>query len=323
MQVDVNSRKQGSAPELGRVAKMPGYGRRVGRRSRRQSDSPMEQLQRERQAAIVRWSIVIGVVSMAALVVAFSFWLMPKLQQSAHAAQSAPGSMDSRTSRFKSPTEQEALTLVRKALALRDPDAVDGLIRRGEATALEVVDFLKELKATDGEIAECAWLGTLDKNSLALEGVRIVSVSKDKPKTRMALLTPDANGIWKLDFAAFARAVKPSWSDLLEKKAESAVVRVYVTKEHYFNGPFADDRKWVAYKLSTPDIDEVLVGYCKVGSDQHRAMELMWQRGDVSISRATLEIRHVVGSDRWQFEIAKVLAEDWVTDDKPLDKSLQ
>ncbi|MEI6674781.1 MAG: hypothetical protein WCO57_06350 [Verrucomicrobiota bacterium] len=256
---------------------------------------------------------------------AFACWLLPQLEHNEALSQSALSSSESEikvAAKFKSPSEDEALTLVRKALSLREPDAVDGLIRRGEATAPEVVDFLKNLIATDGEIAECGWLGSLDKSSLALEGVLVTFTVRDRPRSRMAILTPDAKGVWKMDFAAFARSANPSWADLLERKAESGIVRVYVSRDRYFNGPFADDRKWVAYKLASPDIDEVLVGYCKVGSDQHRAMELMWQRGEVSISRATLEISHVAGSDRWQFEISRVLAGDWVTGDKPLDETL-
>ena len=326
VQAGVHSRKPGSAPELGRLAKIPGYGRREVSRGRRRRGSQQEQQQPERQDLIVKWSIVIGGLSLMVLAVVFAFWLRPRLHRAndtTGADQGGAADAQSRVaSKFQSPTQEEALALVKKALALRNPAAVEGLIRPGESTTSEVVDFLKTLRTNDGEITDYIWLSSLYKNSLPLEGVQVVFASKDKPKSRMAILTPDKNGIWKMDFAAFARWGKPSWPDLLEKKADAAIVRVHVAKDRYYNGPFADDRKWAAYKLASPDIDDMLVGYCKLGSAQHRVLEKMWAHGEISVSRATLEIRHVEGSDRWQFEIARVLAEDWVMGEKPLDETL-
>jgi hypothetical protein len=324
VQTATASRKPGSSPGLGKVARMPGYGRRSALRRRSQSSQGDRQGQeRQRHAQVVGWSIGVGLMSLVALGLVFGLWLRPR----SRAAKNLPGPARSARveSKFKAPTESEALAAVKKALALHDPAEVDGLIRRGPMTAPEVVAFLEAMPAKDGEIKNYRWLGGIDKNGLSLEGVQVTFAGQDQPRGRLAILTPDSNGVWKLDFAAFARWVKPSWESLLEQQAESAVIRVFATQDNYFNGPFRDEREWAAYKLASPDTEAILVGYCKLGSAQHRAMELLWQRGDTAIARVTLEIRRLaetpgaVRAERCQFEIARVLAEDWVLADKPLD----
>ncbi|MCX6875362.1 MAG: hypothetical protein NTW21_16375 [Verrucomicrobia bacterium] len=323
------SRKPGSAPGLGKVARTPGFGRPGTRRNRRHRQEQLRRTgrrarKRARRLIIVVWSIVIGLVSTAALGVAFASWLRPMLKREKDTTETDRVAADALVrvaSKFKSPTEQEALALVKKALELRNPDEVAGLIRPGPMTALEVVNYLEAMKSVDGEIAGYVWLRSIDKNGLSLEGVLVKFVVKNKPRSRLAILTPDASGVWKMDFAAFARLVQPSWPDLLTRKAESGIVRVYVTKDSYYNGPFLDDTKFTAYSLASPDMDEVLVGYCKVDSAQDRAMKLMWTGGSTpTMTRATLEIRRVEGAEQRQYEISRVLAEDWVMAEKPLDE---
>jgi hypothetical protein len=319
-------RKPGSAPSLGRVVKIPTIGRPVGRHRRESGDKRREKRNRARQIIIFGWSIAITVITVMALGVAFSLWLLPRLRREKDTTEIDRVADDAKVrviSKFKSPSKDEALALVKKALALRTPEGVEDLIRVGPLTAAEVVDYLKAMKTVDGEISDYAWLSSIDKNGLLLEGVQVTFAGGDKPRNRLAILTPDENGVWKMDFAAFARWVKPSWDIMLDQKAEAGLVRVYVAKDNYYNGPFKDDRKWVAYKMASPDMDEVFVGYCLAGSAQHRALDLMWARGEIAVTRATLEIRRAGGADRWQFEITRVLAEDWVMGEKALDEGLQ
>ena len=61
------SRLPGSAPDLGRVTRMPGYGRRGTRRRRNHSDAFLSQRQRQRSWQVLAWSIGIGVVSVVVL----------------------------------------------------------------------------------------------------------------------------------------------------------------------------------------------------------------------------------------------------------------
>ncbi len=96
-----------------------------------------------------------------------------------------------------------------------------------------------------------------------------------------------------------------------------------LARDRYFNGPFHDEGVWAAYCMVSPDMDELLVGYCKRDSDQFRAMELMWSNDETLVTRATLEIERVEGGDRRQFKIARVLAEDWVMGDRPFDETVK
>jgi len=307
---------------------MPGYGRRSRHRRRNHTEAHLTQRLRRRNLQLVAWSVGIGVTSAAALAVAFIFWLYPRLQDEQDPREAAKAASEAQVrvaSKFKSPSRDEALALVKKALGLRNPAEVEALIRTGPMSALEVVNYLEAIKTVDGEITHYEWKSSIDKNGLSLEGVEVRYAGRDKPGARLAMLTPDAKGVWKLDFPAFARWGKPSWNALLEQDAESGVVRVVATKYNYFNGPFKDERVWAAYKLASPDTDQILVGYCKIGSAQQRAMELLWGHGETAVARVTLEIRRPHNAESWeriQFEISHVLAEDWVMSDKPLDEGL-
>ena len=50
----------------------------------------------------------------------------------------------------------------------------------------------------------------MDVGGLLMEGVLVVYPGKERTMERLAFSTPDAAGIWKLDFDAFARSVTPS-----------------------------------------------------------------------------------------------------------------
>ena len=89
------------------------------------------------------------------------------------------------------------------------------------------------------------------------------------------------------------------------------MVRVFVAQDVYYNGPFSDETQWVSYGLGSPDRTELLRGYCKVGSEEAAVMERLFTEGQ-KLSRATLEIRRVRDGGALQFEIVRLVAEDWV-----------
>ena len=248
---------------------------------------------------------------------------------------------------FKPPSASEAMALVNKALAVRKPDEVTAVIRPGTMTPAEVVNALQAISKVNGEPISTSWLSSIDKNGMSLEGVEVAYAGDGKKVKRLAFLTPDAKGVWKLDFPAFARLVQPAWKKLpadtettlevervpsdpaqaWEKllaggKGTTGVVRVSVARDRYYNGPFQDEAVWAAYGMISPDMDALLLGYCMRNSDLYRAMELMWADDETQVVRATLEIRRVEGGDRRQFKITRVLAEDWVMGDKPFDETV-
>lgn len=270
---------------------------------------------------------------MAALgVLAFFFWswLKPQMRKGPVVAEGgAAGMIQKRVvSEFESPTEGVALELVKQALAVRTAGEVERYFRTGPAEPAAVVGFLEGMEAADGVVTGYQWLSSMDANGLLIDGV-LVSTSKDgSPRNRLALLTPNETGAWKIDFEAFARTVKPPWEELLaEDGGGHGVVRVIVARDSYYNGPFKDDKEWESYGMASPDSDTILLGYCRKGSPQARAMERIFSEEKNAVSqrlnRATLELKRPEGAEMRQFEISRVLAEDWVLAGEPFDAAFE
>lgn len=312
-----HSRVSGDAPKIGRItrlrsAELPQLGvvrsrSRAGSRSVSHTNPALRKL-------IMIWSVVLGVAAFGVIIAAVSLWLLPKLRNHAAVVVDPTFIPDSRvrvTSRFPSPSEEEALRLVNRAMENRDIAKVPSLFRMGSANPEEVINFFKSSEGRDGAVSKCSWLSSMDQDGLLLEGVHVAFKGKDKPVERIAFLTPDEKGVWKMDFEAFARTARPSWNDLLENHAARATVRVFIGPDAYFNGVFSDETEWVCYGIASPDIDEVFHGYCRVGSPEAAVLEKFFDEGE-KLSRATVELRSVSGAEPRQFEISRVLAKDWV-----------
>lgn len=331
VQRGVSLRKAGSAPDIGKVDRMHRVIRKERRRhgqAKKSGDKSREKRDRVRRMITRSWLIAVGVLAAGVLVAAFLFWLQEQLQREKDTTERDRLAAEARAKKalkYKSPSEDEAMEIVNHALAARTPVEANEWIRLGPATAAEAVEYLQTLAAREGKPVEKILGGSIDKNGLQLEGIEVVYGTGEFDKRRLAILTPDAHGVWKMDFAAFARSVKPPWSELMKEGPNphsAGEVRVYFTKDRYFNGPFIDEETWEAYGLVSQDLkDQLLVGYCKKGSPQHQAMELMLTAaGDQSALRTTLSVRHVPGAEHRQLEITRVLAEDWVMADQPFDE---
>lgn len=316
-------RSAGDAPSMGRVARMRGTGLPRQVRRQRSGEGGRGSRGREYRKKLVRtWSLIMGGLAAASLVVVIFLWLGPKMKSAGSRAgqvSSGPRQEARVVSRFASPSEDEALALVKQALSIRESERVAGFFRPGAASPQEVVDFLAGMESVDGVVERYTWLSSMDANRLSIDGVLVSFKDPEKPRSRLALLTPDEAGTWKIDFDAFARTVKPSWDAILEKGAALAQVRVYVAKDSYYNGAFGDDRKWVCHRMASPDTEEMLLGYCKVGSRQAAALNWMFSK-EGTMTRAILEIRRVDGGESRQFEILQVIAEDWVVGEVPFDE---
>ncbi|HEX7261739.1 MAG TPA: hypothetical protein VF258_07990 [Luteolibacter sp.] len=305
----------GDAPAIGRVARMPGTGLPKGeQRQWEASGASHDNQTRESGKWIIRtWSfLLIGVVILT-LGLAISLWLIPKMasgKKTAHVTQAVAKS--------PSPTAAEALAMVKSALAIREPEKIADSFRLGSATPQAVVDFLKGLPASDGVVIHCDWLGSMDANDLSIDGVLVRFKNNGQSRTRLALLTPDDGGKWRIDFDAFARTVTPSWQDILANRGDAALVRIHATNDYYYNGPFRDDKQWRCYRIASPDTEQAITAYCKSGSPQDAAM-IRLSNKDSQNTRVTLEIRRVEGASSRQFEISKVLAEGWILTSKPYD----
>ncbi len=273
---------------------------------------------------VLVWSSVFAVLTLGLVVISVWTWANKNKGRGAAEALAAeaakPPGAERVVSQFESPGEEEALDLVKKALAIRDEKEVPNYFRLGRSSPAEVVGFLRRLHETEGEPQFFDWLSSMDANGMLLDGVMVTYPSQEDESKRLAFLTPNEKGRWLVDYEAFARVVTPGWKDLLQKGTEQGMVRVLMASDNYYNGPFREEEGWLAFGLASPDIDEILVGYARKGSPQFDSLQRMFGK-EVSTRRATLEIRKVEGAGPRQFEISRVLAEDWVLSGSPFDEA--
>lgn len=327
-------RAAGDAPNIGRVARVPGTGLPKGkrRRKKRSHGGRGDRVRNSRRRVIVTWSAVFAVFTMGVLGVTLWLWMRPQIDPAAAENEKkrapAPEAIKLVASRFPSPSRDAALDLVKRALVLRDPGKVAEIFRPGTASPEAVVDFLSQMEERDGKVTNCDWLSSVDANGLLIDGVVVRAQIEGRSRYRMALLTPDAAGVWKIDFDAFARTVSPAWSELLAAPSEEGLVRVTIAPDSYYNGPFRDDTQWTSYVMTSPDLEVSLSGYCRQGSPQAAALARIVEDGrDVSggrsVNRATLKIRQSGEKSSKQFEITRVLAQDWVLSATPFDENFK
>jgi hypothetical protein len=326
-------RTAGDAPSIGRVARVPGTGLPKGkkRRKKRGESGRGSRLRRNRRKVVIAWSIVFMLLSLGTIGICVLLWVKPNRGDETLAADGSvlPVGVQKRVqSKFASPSEEETRLIVSNALKVRDSAKVEDHFRIGRGGREAVVDFLIHSEDRDGLVDGFDWLSSLDANNLLLEGVLVRSRKGDKSGDRIALLTPDESGRWKVDFDAFARTCDPPWPKVLEPETPKATVRVIVKKDLYYNGPFSSDEDWDCYALASPDHEQTLLGYCRRDSAQAKAMEEIMAHlkewGDTAImARTVLEIRRVEGADKRQFEISRVLAQDWVLGAVPFDEGFK
>lgn len=302
------SRSDRSYPDLGQVTRM------------RDAKAPVDKVLSYRRSRTANSngkrsslfiSLLLGLGTLAVITVAIFLWLKPILNRKEKSSPAAVPLKTNISSQFQSPSREQALELVKRALYVNDMEGVKSFFRLGQTAPAEILAYLQALEKRDGDIERFEWLSSMDKDGLLIEGVLVILKGKEKPVERLALLTPDSGGSWKIDFEAFARSMNPSWESLLEKREDRAVVRVLVGSDVYYNGPFRDEAEWVCYAMVSPDFHEVMRGYCKVGSPEAEKLGRLFLDGATS-SRATLEIRTVKDAESRQFEIVRLVASDWI-----------
>lgn len=322
-------RSAGDAPNMGRVTRMKGAGLPKGeRRTRKRGEGGRSNKVRQGRAFVVKvWSVLLVLAAVLCLVVVTFFGLKRDPHKKTAHSVTIPAAEAPQASPEKAtvpvPSEEEAISIARKGLTVTDPEEIPRHFRTGRETPAQVSDFLKALEGKDGPVTTCEWLSNMNANGLQIEGVLVHFKAPDgKPRNRVALLTPDTDGVWKIDFEAFARRSYPAWPEFLEGSAESIQCRVYLAQDNYYNGPFSDDTQWVCIGMASPDTEEILYGYCKIGSPQVSALQRILS-SQASLGRATVEIKKVPGALPRQYVISQVLAEDWVTGDMPFDQRFE
>lgn len=283
---------------------------------------------RQRKLVVAAWSVVFAVTSLVAIGSALFVSIKHRRTHDSVVSETAQMQAPKEfrvTSRFPSPSEADALAIVKQGVLARDPATLDRFFRMNGVNASAAVMFLEGMARDDGTIIEYEWGGSMDQNGMLVDVVTVISQAGESVRKRIALLTPDENGSWKIDFHAFARTCEPEWSGITSGTSTGGKVRVLIQRDSYYNRSFSDDRTWVCYRLWSPDYEQSLLGYVKVNSPQSRALDRILRRtraigATKSVSKAFLSISRTQGAEARQFEITRVLAEGWVVSTIPFDE---
>lgn len=316
-------RKIGEAPDIGRVLRSP----QSGTKNRRGAPTSAGRRRRTHRI-IMAWSVAFAVVSVGVMmffVISHFRNLTPPPKTTVGLASSPPDLDEifskSTGSELETPSEAASLEFVTSALANRDPGRVTGFFRiPPDKTPEDALRLLEGIKSTEGSVSKILWLGTAFANGRLLNQVVVHMEKGGRSVNRLAQLVPQPDGEWRIDFDSYIRATSADWESILSGKSPFSTVRVFVALDNYYNGIFSDDTVWQAYALVSPDTDEILYAYAQRKSPQFLAMEKILD-SDEPLHRATLEITILPDAGKRQFQISRVIAENWVAAEKPFDES--
>jgi len=324
-------RTVGDPPNLGRVDRAA---RDISKGSKRWSRSSHRGSQRRRERgggkAAKRLTALIFSAAILTIFGTFALWSDNRQQQSVRSEfeeLSRQRVVERVESKFASPTEDQSRAIVMSALAAKDEAAVLANFRLHGTPPTEVLEFLRQEEALFGSAHVESWIGSIDCNNTLVESVLVHYTKNGVNEPRIALLSPDEQGVWRLDFESFAKKCEPTWETFVSGEATEGTVRIWFGQDNYFNGIYTDDSEWLCFLMASTDSDVLLYGYCRKNSPQGTAMASIMARArarvnqNITMFRATLAISRSEGAEKRQFEIKKVLADDWLLTDKAFDGS--
>lgn len=323
-----SQRAVGDPPSLGRVDRISRSSLQNGRRGRGGRRGRRGSRRQHRRKLLRGITMLTFVLALLAVLVFCSMWLGKRQKMNAVALAEKPASsriVERVESKFKSPSEDEALAIVNKAITASDEATLKECFRLGSTDVAAALRYLSEMNAKRGAPSGTSWLGSIDVNDMLVEGVLLHWKNDEGGDSLQVFLTPDERGVWQVDFESLAGKCTPDWDVFVAGEANEGTVRVWFSPDNYYNGPFVDESKWACFSMARPDSDQILSGYCRAGSPQAAAMASIRKRvhmrskKNLSSFRVTLEISRPEGAERRQYEIKRVLAEDWVLSAKPYD----
>lgn len=203
----------------------------------------------------------------------------------------------------------QALEVVKRAFAAKDEAAFLANLRVSRRTTATWQEWQSILQG-EGPVLRVEWMSPLKVGSVQGEQF-LVTFGSGKNRIMTALKAGES---WLLDWDGFARTTVPGWPKLMKEGASSAILRIYVAHDEYYQGEFRDDQVWMCVALASPDWDELLFGYVKRESaEADRLNVLLDQR---SPQRVTLRVRGPVGGALKQFEVLEFLSDSWVLPDE-------
>ena len=223
--------------------------------------------------------VSLSALGLSLLAVPLGLWVQSRHDLDQEIVASKPNSQEMVrvANKFPAPKEEDAIRLVKLALAKRNVTDLGKIIRMGETSAQEIIEFLGSLQEREGKAEQFDWMAGMDANGLQIEGVL---VRFGETHNRLAMLTPDETGTWLMDFDSFARRVKPAWTQILSAPAIEAQVRIYVGRDAYYNGAFPTIPLEVL-RAGVSGLQHADHGICRTGQPAtYRAGERSRRQGD-------------------------------------------
>lgn len=253
-------------------------GERVRRRKKRKKRSPDWESGKASSdptsKLVIRGGRIMGSLTLAAIVVCVAFWYGDQ-PQSGITLPEVPGRQTTPLE-WVSPGKEEAILKARAAIAVRDASLLQDHFHLGPHDPGEIVAFLEQMTEDMGDGMRLHWVGDIGRGAQPLTGVLIMPGYRSS-RMRLALLTPDAQGTWKLDFDALACTSTPDWETIVQDDLADAEVRTVLRADHYYNGPYTEDQ-WSCYQLTSLNSDVPLYGYCRRYSAQDFALQKILAR---------------------------------------------
>ncbi len=299
-----NGASDTNAPRMGKIAKI--HRNYKGKRTRQRSSKANKNIAQEKSFRnYLHHFILLATAVLCCLIV----WIVYK--QFGNKKREIGKTILEETFLIPHPSQAECLVIVDKFLHAENPDKLAAVARLNDFSSDQAFALVAATKKADGVRESMDWNLARETNALSLETVNLTY--KDN-KNRLVFLLPDDQGKWRVDIASYLRYNSKPWSEITAQGSCRAVVRVIVGLDSYYNGLFGDEKKWASFTLSSPDTEIPLRGYAEIGSPQFKAIIECLRAADPA--PMTLEISRDSGMELRQYEIKKVIAQDWVESSK-------
>lgn len=316
-------RKFGDAPAIGNVPRASGE-----IPPNRQRRSARTSHKKKLSKHFFAWTILLCFVAICILLISLVKYSRFKAEQRANPASVSdkPGDFDllfeeNENAGLPDLTSDDAIGIVTKALANRDPNLIrDFFILGNDDSPEQAMEELIRISDADGEMSRIEWLGLRFSNGSTFVQVMVYTTIDVNEKARIAQFAPGSDGKWRIDLDAYLRKCVPPIEEVALGKSKTSLVRVFVVEDNFYHGMYYDETEWRVYALASPDITDLLYAYVKRGSSQHKALSRIIDTDEV-LHRATLNIIKQPNSGPRQFEISRVVAENWIIGEKDFDES--
>ena len=208
------------------------------------------------------------------------------------------------------PDMAACLELVNAVHAANTAEELRGFVVLRRLGSEQAFDLFTQWKKDAGEVAAVDWIGSVENNGLSME---MVTVLYKTGKKAIAYIRLNDRNEWCVDLESMLQYCSEPMEKLLSKDDVSAVVRVLVATDFYYNGEFADSKEWMNISMLFPGDFEKIQGYVKLDSPSHLALKDLMR--DSKAASVLLEISRRSSMLPKQYEIKAVIAMGWVESD--------